>query len=288
VLTITFETFDPTLYQRMGRLDVLEALALGRALLELCPKDESPQLDRIAGKLERLVSEGETMLTTRRRESIPIDHSTDLSLDALADFLWGTLRNRLHGWSVFRHPGWAGVLQAHGKRSIIAVALAQARKKAVRAHELSGRLFGAEGLAFIRLPYPAQARSMASILRLIQEDGLAPAIDELAGPELMVALVACQAQYETMVRSRMSRTGRKSAHFGRLGGKLRRLIARYVNAVLTLLDEDEPESLDVVLVALQPVEVLRLQVSRGASRPATATVDAAADDVANAVVSDVA
>lgn len=270
---ITFESFDPSLYQRMGRLDVLEALALGRALLELCPKEQSPQLDRIATKLERIVAEGEAMLTTRRRESAPIDHSADLSLDALADSLWGALRNRLDGWGVFEHPAWAGVLPAHGKRSATAVALAQARKKAERARELSTRLFGAEGLAFVRLPYPAQAQSMASILRLIDEDGLAPAIDELAGTELRLALVACQVQYEAMVKARMSRTDRRSGHFGVLGGKLRRLLARYVNAVLTLLDEDEPDTLDMVLAALQPVEVLRSQASRGSSRPATLTVE---------------
>jgi hypothetical protein len=279
---ISFESFDPSYYQRMGRLDILEALALGRALLELCPQDASPQVDRIAGKLERLVSEGESMLTTRRRESAPTDHTVEVLLDMLADSLWSTLRTRLDGWSVFEHRGMASVLPAHGRRSATAVALALARKRAGRARALSARLFGAEGLAFIRLPYPAQARSMASILRLIEEDGLAPAIDELAGPELMIALVACQAQYEAMVTARMSRTDRKTVHFGLLGGKLRRLLDRYVNAVLTLLDEDEPESLALVVAALQPIEVLRAQSSRGLGRleeeDVESTVDAEADE----------
>jgi hypothetical protein len=263
---LTFETFDPSPYQRTPRLSVMRALALGRALLELRPESGSSQLDRIADKLERLVSEGEATLTTRRRESIPADHAIEITLDGAADALWTTLRNGLDHWSVFEHPGLVGMLQAHGRRSSTAVALAQARKKAERARELSGRLFGADGLAFLRLPYPEQALSMASILRLIEEDGLAPSIDALAGPEVMVALVACQVQYEAMVKTRMSRVGRKSAHLGQLRGKLQRAIARYTNAVLTLLDEDEPESLDVVLTALQPVEVLRARVSRGTSR----------------------
>jgi hypothetical protein len=278
----TFESFDPSFYLRIGRLDVVEALALGRALLELCPKDQSPQLDRIAVRLERLVSEGETMLTVRRRETAPVDHSADLLLDALADSLWGTLRDRLDGWGVFEHVAMKDLLPAR-QRSSAAAALAQARRKAARARDLAGRLFGAEGLAFIRLPYPAQARSMASILRLIEEDGLRPTIDELAGPELMVALIACQAQYEAMVKSRMSRSGRKSAHFGWLGGKLRRLLARYINAVLTLLDEDEPESLDLVVGALQPVAVLRSHARRGATSPAAAPVDPADNDASDDV-----
>jgi hypothetical protein len=277
MIPVTFESFDPSNYQRMGRLDILEALALGRALSELCPRDASPQVDRIADKLEHLVSEGETMLTTRRRESAPTDHTMEVLLDALADSLWSTLRNRLDGWSVFEHRGMANVLSVHVKRTATAAALALARKKAERARALSGRLFGAEGLAFIRLPYPAQARSMASILRLIEEDGLAPAIDELAGPEIMVALAACQTQYESMVKVRLSRTDRKTTHFGMLGGKLRRVLARYVSAVLTLLDEDEPESLALVLAALQPIEALRIQASRGMGRPEGA-VDSTADD----------
>lgn len=263
---ITFDNFDPSYYQRMGRLDAIEALALGRALVETRPIDASPQIDRIAERLDQLVSEGEDMLTARRRESAPIDHSMETVLDPLADSLWGTLRTRLDAWSVFEHRGMASVLQAHGKRSATAVALARARDKAERARALSSRLFGAEGLAFIRLPYPAQARSMASILRLIEEDGLAPVIDEVAGPELMVALVACQAQYEEMVKARMSRADRKSGNFGVLVGKLRRVLARYVNAVLTLLDEDEPESLDLVVAALQPIDFYRSQQSRVASR----------------------
>lgn len=275
---ITFESFDPSFYQRMGRLDIIEALALCRALLELCPRGVSVQLDRIADKLSELVSEGEAMLTVRRRESVPSDHSFELWLDALADTLWSALRNRLDGWGVFEHRAMAGVIQEHAKRSAVAVALSRARKKAERARALSTRLFGAEGLAFIRLPYPAQAQSMASILRLIDEDDLASDIDELAGPEIMVALVACQAQYEAMVKTRMSRADRRSAHFGVLGGKLRRLLARYVSAVLTLLDEDDPESLDVVVTALQPIEVLRAQLSRGVGRSEAAVEESTEDD----------
>lgn len=275
---ITFDNFDPSYYQRVGRLDAIEALALGRALVELRPIGAAPQVDRIGGKLEQLVSEGEDMLTARRRESAPVDHSIEGLLDALADSLWSTFRTRLDGWSVFEHRGMTSLLQAHGKRSSTAVALARARDKAERARAMSSRLFGAEGLAFIRLPYPAQACSMASILRLIEEDGLAPAIDELAGPELMVALVACQAQYEEMVKARMSRADRKSGHFGLLVGKLRRLLARYVNAVLTLLDEDEPETLDLVLAALQPIEFHRAQLSREASRVGTSSAEPMVDD----------
>jgi hypothetical protein len=278
---ITFETFDPSFYQRMGRIDALEALALGRALVEQRPRDASPQVDRIAGKLDGLVSEGEAMLTIRRRESIPLDHSFEVLLDALADSLWSTLRTRLDGWSVYEHRAMASVQHAYGKRSAVAVALARARSQAARAREVSGHLFGAQGLAFIRLPYPAQARSMASLLRLIHEDGLAPAIDELAGREMMVALTACQAQYEAMVRTRMSRTDRRSGHFGVLIAKLRRLLARYVNAVLTLLDEDEPESLELVLAVLRPIEVHRAQLGREASRAGASVVEPKEDDEAN-------
>lgn len=94
----------------------------------------------------------------------------------------------------------------------------------------------------------------------------------------MIALVACQARYEAMVKARMSRADRKTVHFGLLGGKLRRLLARYVNAVLTLLDEDEPESLSLVLAALHPIEVLRTQSSRGLGRLEEDDVDPTVDE----------
>lgn len=261
------ELFDPTPYQRTPRLNLVGAVALARALLELRPTEAPSQLERIAGKLELLVAEAEASLTMRRRESAPADRSAELSLDSAADALWSTLRNRLDAWGVFEHSGLAAVLREQGKRSATALALGQARGKAVRARELSGRLFGSEGLAFIRLPYPEQAQSMASILRLIAEDDLSGAIDELVGPEIMVALVACQARYEAMVEVRMSRVDRKSEDLGLLRGKLQRAIRRYTNAVLTLLDEDDLASYELVLTALRPVAVLRARASRGVGRP---------------------
>lgn len=282
-MATSFETFDSTPYQRAPRLNLVGALALGRALVELRPDQAPPQLHRIAGKLELLIAEAEASLTTRRRESAPAYRTHELSLDNAADSLWSMLRDRLDTWGAFEHPGLAGVVRAHSRRSTTAVVLAQARGKAAQARELSGRLFGSGGLAFLRLPYPEQAQSMASILRLIDEDELSESIDELAGPELMVALVACQAQYEAMVEARMSRIIRKSGDLGLLRARLQRTIRRYTNAVLTLLDEDEPASLDIVLTALRPIEVLRARSSRAGGRSEARAVEAEIPDAELAV-----
>lgn len=62
------------------------------------------------------------------------------------------------------------------------------------------------------------------------------------------------------------------------GPSLGDLLARYVNAVLTLLDEDEPESLDLVLAALQPIEFHRAQMSREASRAGASSTEPTDDD----------
>lgn len=164
------------------------------------------------------------------------------------------------------------VLAQHGKRSAVDTAIKQGQEQATRARALASKLFGAEGLAFTQQAYPEQAESMGEILRLIDQDGLGDELDALLGPQLLVALRACQAQYEAMVETRMTRDDRKSTDLARLRGKLQRAIARYSSAVLTLLDESEPSTLTLVLTALRPFEIHRAQ--QGTSKATGAGEDA--------------
>lgn len=279
---VVFQTFDPTPYQRTPRLDIFGALALARALLELRLRDPPPQIDRFADTLERLVTKTEDAVTARRRDKAQSGPWSDASLAVGAKLLWSTLRRRLDAWQVFEHPGLLAIMEAHGKRSATAVALARARKKAEQARDLKKRLFGSDGLRFIQRSLPQQVRSMASLLKLIEDDGLAPAIDELAGPELMIALLACQARCEAMIQVRMSTRGNKAAHLGQLLAKLQHTIARYCNAVLTLVDDNDPATLDMVLTALQPMRAIREQ-RHNSGRPKPKAPAGAADDPATSV-----
>lgn len=280
---VTFETFDPTPYQRAPRGNVRGILSLSRSLAELAPRDRSDTIARTAVALDHVIAEVEDGLTVRRRESAPTDVSDELALDGCTDALWAAVRNGLEAKVSFAHPGLSVVLAKHGKRSATATALRQGQEQATRARTLATKLFGAEGLAFTQQTYPVQAESMREILRLIEEDGLADELDALLGPHLLVALRACQAEYETMVEARMSRDARKTTDLARLRGKLQRAISRYCSAVLTLLDENEPDTLTLVLGALRPLEVHRAQMI--AAKPASpgddATNEEANEDVAD-------
>jgi hypothetical protein len=257
---VTFETFDPTPYQRAPRGNVQGILALSRALVESKPADASEAVERTAGKLEQVIAEAESGLTARRRESAPADFSQEVELDGFADVMWAALRSGLELWRSFEHPGLATVMQAQKQRSAVAIALRAGQNKAASARGLAGKVFGSEGLAFTQTTYPEQAVSMASILRLIEEDGLAAEIDAVVAPEIMVALQACQPLYEAMVESRMSRSDRKSTDLAALRTKLQRAISMYCMAVVAVLDEEKPQTLELVIGALQPIDVYRAQM----------------------------
>lgn len=276
---ITFESFDSTPYQRAPRGSIRAILPLARSLAELAPRDEAPVIERTATALDRVIAEVEDGLTIRRRESVPTDSADDLAVDGCADALWAVVRNGLEAKASFAHTGLALVLAEHGKRSAVTTAVRQGQDQAARARTLANTLFGSEGLSFTQQTYPVQAESMGEILRLIDEDGLGDELDALLGPHLLVALRACQARYEAMVEARLSRDDRKSTDLARLRGKLQRAISRHCSAVLTLLDEDVPETLTQVLTALRPLEVHRAQQPTGKpTRPSDDASDDASGD----------
>lgn len=279
---VTFETFDPTPYQRAPRLNILKSLALGRALLQAIPEDPPETVSRTATDLETILDEADAAVDKRRQESVPIDLGADVAFDGCADGLWAVLRNRLDALSGFEHEGLARVAEGHGKRSAVVLAVAAAKDKAARARRLSTKLFGVDGLAFTKTQFPEQAQAMASILRVIDKDDLAAEIDELTGPETLILLRACQPHYESMVEARLTRDGRKSDDLGKVRGKVMRAVARYTNAVLTMLDERKPETLEIVLAALRPLELLRAATptatTSGTPQPEPAVVEAEDDD----------
>lgn len=203
-------------------------------------------------------------MTVRHRESVPVDLSDEVGLDVITDVMWGAFRDWLRNWSVFERVEFALIVD--GARTKTAKHLAAAQDKARRARELHDQLFGVDGLAFTRRPYPEQAQGMASLLRLIDEDELGPSIEELVGPEVLVALRRCQTLYEAMVDERMTRDDSRSVDLSALRLSLIRAIARYTSATISLVDEDDPDSLDMVRGALRPIEVLRARQTRARAR----------------------
>jgi len=276
---VTFETFDPTPYQRAPRLNILTALALGRALLESQPEEPSATVERKAAVLARVLDEADAAVDARRRDSVPLDLAGEISFDALTDALWAVLRDGLQAVAGYGHEGLSRLAEGQSKKSAVAKAVASAQDRAKRARGLLAKLFGREGLAFTKAQFPEQAQAMASILRVIENDELAPEIEALLGAEILVLLRACQPRYEEMVETRLKRDDRKSSDLAKARAKLLRAIGGYTTAVLTMLDEDEPESLPIVLAALRPLEALRESVTSGVT--SAAEEDGADEDYAS-------
>lgn len=265
---ITFETFDPTPYQRAPLLTILNLLALGRALLEVVPEEAPEGVQRAARTLEAVLDEGDEAVDTRHQESVPVDPG-DVELDGVADGLWAMLRNGLRAKATLPTVGLARLAEGKGPRSAIGKQVAAATDQAARARALSTRIFGADGLAFTQKQFPEQSQIMASMLRVIDKQGLAAEIDALVGPEILALLRACQPLYASMVDARLARDRRKTSDLGRMRAKIMRAITRYTTAVLGMLDEAQPASLPAVIAALRPVEQIR-------SQTATATATASA------------
>ena len=118
-------------------------------------------------------------------------------------------------------------------------------------------------MKFTHRPYVEQAQLMDNVLGLIDTDGLADEIVELTGPELLPILRLCQVRYERMVQGRAMRENDPIPDFRLQRSRLRRLIVRYAGAVMTMLDEDKPETLELVTDALMPMLTIR-----ASSRPA--------------------
>jgi hypothetical protein len=258
--SVTFETFDPAPYQRAPRGNVRGIISVSQALVECSPEEATEAVGRSVAKLEQTIEEAEDGLAARRRELAPADFSQELEIDGLADAMWGALRSGLELWRAYDHPGLTTVLDAQKKRSASATALRAGQEKATHALQLASKLFGNEGLEFTQTTYPVQAVSMASILRIIEEDELGEEIDAVVAPEILVALRCCQPVYEAMVSARMSRSDRKTSHLAVLRTKLQRAISQHCTAVLAMLDENKPETLELVLGALRPIDVYRAQL----------------------------
>ena len=65
-----------------------------------------------------------------------------------------------------------------------------------------------------------------------------------------------------MVQKRLGRTHVNSGDLTQFRIRLHRCILRYTAAVLTMIDEDEPASLSVVMEALRPFTIVRKKRKR--------------------------
>jgi hypothetical protein len=250
---VTFDTFDATEYTRTPNIPTRTTVGLGRALLKLRPAQSNEVLDKAALRLESTLQELESALTDRLRSSNSDAPVREIDFDRATDGLWVSLRDRLTSWLAFEHQGLDALPPEFQEKAQLGLA----RKKAGRARYVHDRLFGSDGVAFVQQPYLEQAAAMGSLLRLIDADGHEYDLAELVGGDWLKLLRICQIRYEAMIDDRLARERGKSLNLATIRNKLRRVISIYNNAVITLLDEEVPETLDVVVTALRPMVRIR-------------------------------
>lgn len=234
---------------------------LGRAVLRALPEGMAAMVEAVAAELELSVERIEAALADRLRELNVESQVSEADFDRAVDGLWGDLSHQLLRWERYTHRG----LGALSDKLEQEAELDEPADRARRGRAMHERLFGASGLEFRGLPFLEQAGAMAAILRIIDEDELTEEIDELAGPEPLQALRACQQRYEEMTEARLVRERGYAANLNELRAELREQISRYNAVVYASTDPEDPESLARAWAALRPVKALREQLASARS-----------------------
>ncbi|PRP95508.1 hypothetical protein ENSA5_38610 [Enhygromyxa salina] len=253
--TDPFSNFDLSRFQTVSNLPLQTMVSMAKALEAAAPDNAPAHVDKVKGLMRDTSDDAEDAMIVRLREDNEGSASADQTLDIAVDPLWSLIRRRLDDWGVYMREGLNFV--EDDPDAPPEVDIEELRDKATRARKISERLFGVGRLNFIQRPYAEQAQLMANVLGLIDTDKLEEDIIELTGPELLPMLRRCQVRYEGMVQARAMRIDGSAADLRTLRGRLRRLIVRYAGAVITMLDESEPETLDVVETALMPMLTIR-------------------------------
>lgn len=223
-------SFDPSVYTRPPLLNLESGVTLAQTLVAAMPRGMSAAVKKSADRLAKVTEAAQEALSRRQREQNSV-REDDRGLDIRTDQAFRSLFGRLEHYSLLpadRFP------------------------KAARARELWLSL--ATGLNdALGLPYTEQLASMDSVLKRIDDEGLAAELNALCGPEFLDHARTCQAQYRAMVQRRLQAAGPSDSlpsHIKALG----RAISEYATRVAASVDEDDAGSLERALSALRPID----------------------------------
>ncbi|WP_437614542.1 hypothetical protein WMF20_15835 [Sorangium sp. So ce834] len=229
-------TFDASIYVRAPIINIANGVTLANALVAACPEVVPENVAKACTKLKAAGEAGQRALTARRRVNGALSEDDVRGLDREADGSFGALRMRLIATSMLpeaRYP--------------------QAR----RAGELVKELFGDDGLSFLTAEYSVQNTVMASILAHIEEAGLKPEIDALAGPEFLEQIGNVLPRYDAMVRDKLQKEAATTSNLATHVRAIQTAIVNYATKVAAMVDEDEPATIEAARKALRPLDVHR-------------------------------
>jgi hypothetical protein len=249
---------DLSIYYPIPLLTTEGYISLLKAALMVAPVDPPAHVKEAMIALANAVTEAEGLLVARLDENF----STGLerSFDIMVDQVWIELRQRLEFAAIYKHEGAAKFTDEDRSKLEFEDRLEEARIAAI----MIERMF-ANGVDFLRTPYPQQATHMAARLDWVDTKKFDEALEELVGLKLTTLLRVCQQRYEVMVGERGSRDGKSVADFRELRNFLRRHLYAYCGAVGTLYKFGDAKSIEVVEHALRPILVAREHARRKAA-----------------------
>ena len=240
------DDLDPMAYLRLPRLDVANAISLGKMLLAIVPKDAPATVKKAAKRMHASVQ----TLEETWRQRVRIEELSDLRpIDRKLDLRWAALYERVAAWES---------LDEHGE-------------KQTRAGEILKLIFP-DGLAFLKLPYVAEHAESQRRLDVIQERKLGATIDGLAGKEFLLAVQEAHHSYGEALGITKPGAARK-ADAPLLDEPLRKLTAAIAAYNVQLLAHagDDASALAPVRAALSPIDKFRqAQGRRGNGVPVDA------------------
>lgn len=239
------EEFDPAAYVRAPIITVQSGVTLALALVDACPKNAPANVKKAGKHLKKTAEDARDQIAERNRLAGVFSDDFARNLDNEADRCWGGLRMRLSALSMLPNDKYP---------------------RAAKAAALDTQFFGA-GTEFLKADYGVQSASMAGILTRIDDDGLSPTIDEVAGAEFLAAIRDVQPRYEQMVSERLRRDKLTGQALSEITRSLQAAIVNYAIKVAGTVEHDDPATAEAARVALLPIANFR---------EAAATRDAAA------------
>jgi len=248
---MTTDQFDPSLYTSPPRMTLESGIALCRALVAACPQTMPARIHKAAQKLAIATDKAQTALAWRQNALGAISEEDKRVVDQAGDASWSALRARLSAYSMLP---------------------ADEYPDAKRAAEIEVRLFGDDGLSFLKETYAVQWTTADTILKRIDSDDLTSDINRIAGHEFLDNIRKRHTKYGAMVQSILIKAQQANVD---LGAELRALgsaIVTYATKVCAHVEDDDPTTIAEARTALGPIDAHR-EANAKKSAPAPVTQD---------------
>ena len=242
------EIFDPAPYSNAPRMSLESGIALARALVAACPKTMPARIHKAAQKLAQHTDNAQAKLALRQTALGSISEEDKRLVDQAGDGSWGALRGRLLAYAMLPAAEYPD---------------------AKRAGELVVILFGDDGLSFLTESYPVQWTTADTILKRVDDAGLSPDIDRIAGPEFLDNIRKRHAKYGAMVQSILIKTNQIHVDLAAEVRALGHAIVAYSTKVCAHVEDDDPNTITDARAALQPIDLHREAIANASQTAPT-------------------